>query len=89
MDDVDRIVEMPLQRKERNEYTTEEFLRMMLKLSKAGNWYLFNGIVNGRCVEVKGYNNYLKHFYVNGVNEAMPLQLDEEKWLQELKEKLS
>lgn len=48
---------------------TQDFIKQVnaLRLANKGNWYTWQGIVNGKNISLKGYNTWLQLFYVDGL----------------------
>ena len=48
---------------------TQDFLKEInaLRLTNEGKWYTWQGIVNGKEVNLKGYNTWLQVLRVNGL----------------------
>lgn len=55
---------------------TEEFVKEVntLRLSNKGQWYTWQGIVNGKEVAIKGYNTWLQIFRINGLSCWSPME---------------
>ncbi len=51
--------------------TTEEFIKAVnaLRLANKGKWYFAEYTVNGKSIQIKGYNTWLQIFRVNGINQ--------------------
>ena len=38
-----------------------------LRLTNKGKWYTWQGVVNGKSVQLKGFKTWLQLFYVDGL----------------------
>lgn len=49
---------------------TLEFIKEInaLRLANKNKWYFWQGVVNGKKVEIKGYGTWLQIFRINGLN---------------------
>jgi len=59
-----------------------EFLKKMkaLRLANVGKWYLFNDIVEGKPVTVKGYGFWIQLYYVGDINHAQGMTETAKAW---------
>lgn len=50
--------------------TEQEFIKKInrLRLDNKDNWYYFRDIVNGKDIQIKGYNNWMQILKVNGIS---------------------
>ena len=46
-----------------------------LRKDNKGKWYTFQGIINGKEVEVKGYDTWLQIFKVNGISNSSNMDI--------------
>jgi hypothetical protein len=50
--------------------TEQEFIKKInrLRLDNKDNWYYFRDIVNGKDIQIKGYNNWMQILKVNEIS---------------------
>ena len=51
---------------------TQDFIKTVndLRLANKNSWYTWQGVVNGKNVQLKGYKTWLQLFYVDGLQNG-------------------
>ena len=66
---------------------TQDFISTInkLRLSSKNNWYAWEGTVNNKTVQLKGYNTYIQICIVNGKHCSDRLNLNVKHFKENLK----
>ena len=81
----------PTQHTQDTPMNTQDFTQTInkLRLSNKGRWYTWQGIVNGQAVALKGFGPWLQLFRVNGLEQALPMQMSVKAFKAELTQAVS
>ena len=53
----------------------EAFKQLINKKRRTGGWYSFNGNVEGKSVQLKGFGTWLQRYVVDGINFDSPMDI--------------